>query len=804
MPLDPEIVERYIQAGRPLPVEMTERSFMKRFAVDRANQVVPINRLPREAVTRLAPRSEIGGGALLRPGDKSFEAAEPGARNAAQASQILKAIVILVKFQDDPPGGPAVRFSPGVWDSMLFGDVYVRGGADTTTGRTLSRFLREISYGDVDIQTYNMPSTVGWVTAPNDYSYYCAADDIHNNGFGPYPQNVQRLVMDAVLAADPYVDFSQYAVDGIVQNLFVVHAGSGAEWSGGSALIWSHSWAVGVPDGWGNEPPPLIVDGVYVFGYSMEPEAGGDVLGEAGPPMMPLLPTVGVYAHEFGHVLGLPDEYDYGYESQGTGRVSLMAAGSWNRCPNVYPDCAGNSPAHLSALGTAFLGFVTPIEVTSTKTGITMPPIEITPSGTMYKVGYPGTDGKEYWLVENRQQTGFDEGFVTMTSKAHGLCVYHVDENVFERIGWLPNEAECVSHEVYVGYPRNCDCDTLQPNMNNGEKWYGIAVEQADGLYQLELGLSAGYWQDFYSRETGVESFNATSRPNSSSYYTQYDCAGIPAVLNIAEIGRNITLDIVPRPVAKAALEPRVLNLKNEGTWIGLALGFEAPYEARDIDPSSVTLAGVAADPKFSEMGRNASASASGSENAMFKFDRDRIMDAIWRDIAGRAGQQVSPAGALAQTRALAQVRGLAQAGAPHEVIQDLTSESGAEVELALDGIVDGTPFEGAVSLKAIDNSAGPRIISPGVVSGSATASPTAGSAPFEIVWWLPRAGGARLQVVSQTGELVAMLIDGFQQAGIHRTVWDGADKAGTKVSRGTYFVRLESKGGTEQRPFAW
>ena len=758
MPLDPEIVERYMASGRPVPLEMTERRFMQRF---REGSAAPVNRLPGEAVTRLAPRSEDRSDGLLRPGDKS--PAGDATVRGAEPGQMLKAIVILVKFQDNPPGGPTVRFSPGVWDSMLFEDFYFRGGPDTTTGRTLSRYLREISYGDVDIMTHDIPSVVGWVTAPNNYAYYCEADELHANGFGPYPRNVQRLVMDAVLAADPYVDFSQYAVRGEVQNLFIVHAGSGAEWSGGPTLIWSHSWAVGVPDGWGNECPPLVVDGVSVFGYSMEPEAGGDVLGEAGSPTEPMLPTVGVYAHEFGHILGLPDEYDYGYESQGTGRVSLMSGGSWNRCPDVIY-CNGNSPAHLSALQTAWLGFVTPIEVTTSTFGITIPPIETTPVGAMYKVTYPRTEGREYWLFENRQQIGFDEGFARMTAKAHGLCVYHVDENVFWRAGWLPEEAECVSQGVYIGYPRNCDCGTLEPNSNNREKWYGVSVEQADGLYQLELGLSAGFWQDFYSSETGASTFNATSRPNSSSYYTHFDCAGALALLNITEAGRNITLDVVPRPMAEAVLEPQKINLKGQGSWVSLRLGFDNPYEAADVDPSSVTLEGVAADPKFFEIGRN----ENGSETALFKIDRSLMVEAIWAKLAERD---------------------LAAAGAGTKTVQGLGSEAGTSVELLLAGLVDGTYFERTVSANVIDPSGEPGLIAPGA-AGAAIGT-------AEVMWWLPRAGGVRIQVLDEAGKLVKVLVDGFEPAGFHRSAWDGNDRTGTKVAPGEYVVRLDARGGS-------
>ena len=503
MPLDPEAVQAYQAAGRQVPRSSAEARF-----ADRTN--VRVNRLER---------------------------------SAALTSTSVKAIVLLVQFTDDPPGGPATRFRSTVWDSMLFRDNYIRGGADTTTTHTLKHFYNSISHGAVDIVTLDLPSATGWLTAPSDYTYYCQPDGTHDNGFGPYPRNVQRLVMDAVLAADPYVDFSQYAVDGVVQNLFVVHAGSGAEWSGGPALIWSHAWSVTESDDFGTAPPPLYADGVRIASYSMEPEAGGNTLGENGRPRSgPILPTVGVYAHEFGHVLGLPDEYDYGYESKGTGTISLMAGGSWNRTPDIYPDCAANSPAQPSAWGMAYLGFVTPTEVTTPMTGITIPPIETTDAGAIYKVAYPGSGGKEYWLFENRQQLGFDAGLSILGPNAHGLCIYHVDENVLGRTFWRPNEAECVSGGVYRGQ-RNCDCDTLAANSSNSEKWYGISVEQADGLYQLERNGSSG-WTDFYSSATGVTSFTPSTLPNTSSYYTYNSCAGLAAATNIQEVGQNITLDL--------------------------------------------------------------------------------------------------------------------------------------------------------------------------------------------------------------------------------------------------------------------
>ena len=155
------------------------------------------------------------------------------------------------------------------------------------------------------------------------------------------------------------------------------------------------------------------------------------------------------YAHEYGHVLGLPDQYDYGYESNGTGIYSLMGYGSWNTYPPV-PILSGNSPAHLDAWSKYRLGFVTPVDVGhSASVGAVLPPVETSP--TVYKMVVPNSGGKEYFLLENRQRIGFDQGLWhsaydaagTLRAYAiHGLAIYHIDDVVLSRNYWRPNEAE--------------------------------------------------------------------------------------------------------------------------------------------------------------------------------------------------------------------------------------------------------------------------------------------------------------------------------------------------------------------------
>ncbi|MGE5359369.1 MAG: M6 family metalloprotease domain-containing protein [Bacteroidales bacterium] len=417
-------------------------------------------------------------------------------------------IVLFVKFADDPPGGPATRLDLGTYfDSMLFGDTYdppeYAEFADYPTDRTLFNYYRAVSYGKVSVVTYDKPSELGWVQLANTYEYYCQGD----NGFGAYPHNAPRLVEDAIAAVDAAVDFSKYAINGVVPNLFVVHAGTGAEWNGDPNIIWSHSWSLssGTPLTKGYKTD----DGVVIDNYAMMPEVGGDLTGWTGSIYGPFPPTVGVYAHEYGHVLGLPDQYDYGYESEGTGIYSLMAGGSWNQWPGDWI-FSGNSPSFLDAWSRYRLGFVTPTVIDSL-TNVTLPPAEEQP--TVFKMVVPFSGGKEYFLLENRQQIGFDQGLnvygVPSGETVRGLAIYHIDDVVLSRNYWRPNEAENWKEFRSEGAARAW----------TGERHYGISLIQADDRWDLEHGNYGWFRSDLYPGSYGVTAFGSFTLPNSSSYY---------------------------------------------------------------------------------------------------------------------------------------------------------------------------------------------------------------------------------------------------------------------------------------------
>jgi immune inhibitor A len=124
--------------------------------------------------------------------------------------------------------------------------------------------------------------------------------------------------------------------DGYIDTFQSVHAGLGEEEGGAATTIWSHSWyahyeleGITGPD-FNKLGGIKIGESDYWVGkYTIQPEDGG----------------VGVFAHEYGHDLGLPDLYDY-YGENGTGFWTLMSSGSWI---DEGKDTIGNKPSHMGA-----------------------------------------------------------------------------------------------------------------------------------------------------------------------------------------------------------------------------------------------------------------------------------------------------------------------------------------------------------------------------------------------------------------------------------------------------------------------
>jgi immune inhibitor A len=284
-----------------------------------------------------------------------------------------RALVLLVDFEDNP-----ASTSKSNYEKMLFSEgVYPTG--------SLRDYYREISYHKLTVTGDVCLGDNGWHRAPEPYSYYVNGE----YGLGYYPRNATKLVEDVVDLAANYINFAKYDndKDGIVDALFIVHAGPGAEVTGNTNHIWSHMAFI----------PSKSVDGVRISRYSMEPEDG----------------KPGVFCHELAHVFGLPDLYDYDLDSAGTGKWDLMAAGSWNN--------DGYTPAHPVAWCKAKLGWMTPEVISEPQRKITLRPSNLFPD--VYKLPVDN-DSRQYFLIENRKRSGFDSYI-----PGEGLMILHVDES---------------------------------------------------------------------------------------------------------------------------------------------------------------------------------------------------------------------------------------------------------------------------------------------------------------------------------------------------------------------------------------
>ncbi|WP_256989113.1 immune inhibitor A [Bacillus sp. EB106-08-02-XG196] len=208
------------------------------------------------------------------------------------------------------------------FEDMIFGENGVEGpkGEDFVS---MKQFYEEQSGG-----TYSVDGKAfGWLKVPGTAAYY-GGDKATGGHDNVTPGGSKQLVIDAYKAAlaagvpvDQYDNEDVHDLDGdgnikepdgLVDHLMIIHSGVGQEAGGGSLgndAIWSHRSAKFIDtDGLGKGLPGF-------YDYTMMPEDG----------------ATGVFAHEYGHDLGYPDEYDTIYS--GTGEAvaywSIMASGSW-------------------------------------------------------------------------------------------------------------------------------------------------------------------------------------------------------------------------------------------------------------------------------------------------------------------------------------------------------------------------------------------------------------------------------------------------------------------------------------------
>ena len=134
---------------------------------------------------------------------------------------------------------------------------------------------------------------------------------------------------------------------------------------------------------------------------------------------------IGTICHEFAHCLGLPDIYPV------SGSV-YSVVDEWDLMDGGNYTCYGWCPPNFTALEKQLMGWLS-IEEISAPTKITdLKPVA--DGGKAYKIT---KEGNEFYLLENRQQSGWDKGL-----PGQGLTIYHVDYSATE---WKNNNVNTSS-----------------------------------------------------------------------------------------------------------------------------------------------------------------------------------------------------------------------------------------------------------------------------------------------------------------------------------------------------------------------
>ena len=266
---------------------------------------------------------------------------------------------------------------------------------------------------------------VGPVTLDHEATYYGTDRPTQDAMVG-------EMVKEVCQKIDDDVDFSQYDYDddGYVDNIYFFYAGIGqATHPNAVDYIWPHS--ADLDTDWGLTAEH---DGKKIRHYAISNELRYTVDGE----LIPL--GIGVFVHEFGHVLGLMDHYDVSYNqfNYNIGTWDTMASGSYN--DNM------NCPPLFSAFERGELGWLDYEELTQAADSVNvLKPLtshfSLLTSPLAYRWSVPGTNGREFFVLENRQQTGFDRSL-----PGHGLVVWHID---IDTLAWQRNTLN-----VTAGHPR--------------------------------------------------------------------------------------------------------------------------------------------------------------------------------------------------------------------------------------------------------------------------------------------------------------------------------------------------------------
>ena len=340
-----------------------------------------------------------------------------------------KGLIILVNFSD-------VTFNKSNTNAL-----YQRiANEENFTYGNFKGSMRDYFYAQSEGQFELTFDVVGPVSVSKAQSDYGAND---SNGDDQYPAT---MVIEALEKADSQVNYADYDWDGDgeVEQVYVVYAGKGEADGGAASTIWPHEWELSAAASYGDGSGAQTLDGVTINTYACGAELNGATGTIAG---------IGTMCHEFSHCLGYPDFYDTDYSGgQGMGYWDLMDSGSYND--------DGYQPAGYTSYERWVAGWKTPTELTSTTQVDNMKALQANGSNTY--VIYNSGNKNEYYLLENRQKTGWDASL-----PGEGLLILHVDYSASAWSSNTPNDTPSHQRMTWIAADNK-----YQYEAYNGSKYY--------------------------------------------------------------------------------------------------------------------------------------------------------------------------------------------------------------------------------------------------------------------------------------------------------------------------------------------
>lgn len=358
------------------------------------------------------------------------------------------------------------NYSKEHYEKMIFGE----SGYSGPNGEQLISMKQfyEKQSGD----SYTVEGKVaGWYTAEHPAAYY-GANDPAPDGSDIRPRS---LVKEALTKAgeDPDVELGNYdqedrydldgdgnyrEPDGIIDHLMIIHSGVGEEAGGGSLgadAVWSHRWNLQQPFSIpGTETDVPYWDGRMAgYDYTIEPEDG----------------AAGVFAHEYGHDLGLPDEYDTIYSGAGEpiGYWSIMSSGSWaGKVPGTEP--TGFSPYAKEYLQASMGG--------NWLTGSELNLEDLNEDGTTLLLDQANTKGTNDDAIhinlpdkKNVVNTPYSGKYEYFSGSGNNL-----DNSMIRSVDLTNAESAALTFKTWYQIEQNWDYASIQVKTSDSDEWVSI------------------------------------------------------------------------------------------------------------------------------------------------------------------------------------------------------------------------------------------------------------------------------------------------------------------------------------------